>query len=211
MVTRLKAPVKVKGDDRKESLGLVHVYTGDGKGKTTAALGLGLRAAGNGLSVYMIQFLKSGETGELFSADKYLPSMRIVQFGVEVLSDKQSRIVEFSGRSEEEKGKETTFTFLPDEAEREACRRALEHAKHVISSGEYDLVILDEINCAMDKGLIPLEDVLELIKDHGNTELVLTGMDAPEEIIEAADYATYMKKIRHPWMKGIKARRGIEY
>ncbi|MFH1591621.1 MAG: cob(I)yrinic acid a,c-diamide adenosyltransferase [archaeon] len=210
MVTRLKAPVPVQGDNNKESLGLVHVYTGDGKGKTSAALGLAMRALGNNLRVQMIQFLKSGDTGELYTVRKFLPDMRIIQFGVEALSDKQSRIFEFDATTQEEMG-EGAFTFQPDKAEKEACRRGLEYAKNVIESGEWDLVILDEINCVLDKELLPIEDVLALVKDHGKVELVLTGMDAPNDIKEAADYVSHISRMKHPWQKGIKARKGIEY
>ena len=209
-ITRIKKTIYVQGDDSKESLGLVHVYTGDGKGKTTASLGLAMRALGANLRVYMIQFLKSADTGELYTVKRYLPNMKIVQFGVEAINDKQSRIYEFVPRSKKEKTS-SKFTFQPDEAEREACRRGMEHAHNVIGSGEYDLVILDEINCALNKDIVPIEKVLNLVKNHGNVELVFTGMGAPEKIKEVADYVSYIKKIRHPWEKGIKARKGIEY
>lgn len=212
MLTKIKKTILVEGNDRKESLGLVHVYTGEGKGKTTASLGLSMRALGSGLRVYMIQFLKSADTGELYTVKKYLPNMKIVQFGVEAITDKQSRIFEFEVGSKKKKEKKSSkFKFMPDEAEREACRRALEHAKNVVNSKEYNILILDEINCALDKKILPIDDVMKLIKDHGNVELVLTGQGAPKEIKEAADYVSYVKKIRHPWDKGIKARRGIEY
>ena len=210
MVTRILKPVKVQGDDSPESLGLVHVYTGDGKGKTTAALGLAMRAIGRGLEVYMIQFLKSADTGEIFTARKHLQNMKIVQFGVEAVEDKQSRIYEFDVTAGEERNS-SGFTFMPDEAEKEACRRGLEHAKHVIGSGEYNLVILDELNCVLDKGLVPIEDVLSVVKNHGEVELVFTGMDAPDELKDAADYVSHVQRIKHPWQHGIKARRGIEY
>ncbi len=202
MVTRIKTPIIVEGEDGKEKLGLVHVYTGDGKGKTTASLGLALRAIGNNLKVHMIQFLKSGFTGELYSSKKL--GFTIEQFGVDSLREKQKRLSGFTDKT-------GRFVFQPDIEEKDAAIQALEHAKKIIESKEYDLVILDEINCALDKGLIPLEDVLGLIKNHGNVELVLTGRDAPKELIEVADYVSVVNRVKHPWQKGIKARRGIEY
>jgi len=211
MLTKIKKTILVKGDDRKESLGLVHVYTGQGKGKTTASLGLAMRALGAGLRVYMIQFLKSCDSGELFTVREHLPNMKIIQFGVEALNDTQSRIFEFENGKETRNEKSSKFRFMPDEAEKEACRRAMEHAQNVINSAEYDILILDEINCALDKELIPVEDVLKLIKDHNHIELVLTGQQAPAKIKDVADYVSDIKKIRHPWDRGIKARKGIEY
>ena len=205
MVTKIMRPIVVEGEDDKEKLGLVHVYTGDGKGKTTASLGLALRAIGYGLKVYMIQFLKSGKTGELASS-KSFQDFVIEQYGVDSLREKQKQktLTEF----ESEK---TKFIFMPDLEEKESCQQALEHAKEIISSKNYDLVILDEINCAVDKGLIKLEYVLDLMKNNGHTELILTGRDAPKEIIEQADYVSVIQRVKHPWQKGIKARRGIEY
>lgn len=202
MVTKIKSPIIVQGENSKEKLGLVHVYTGNGKGKTTASLGLALRAIGNNLRVYMIQFLKSRFTGELYSAKKL--GFTIEQFGVDALKEKQKHLQEFADKT----GK---FVFQPDIEEKGAAIQALEHAKKIIKSNDYDLVILDEINCVLDKGLINLEDVLELVKNHGKVELVLTGRDAPKELMEAADYVSVVGMIKHPWQKGIKARRGIEY
>ncbi len=202
MVTRIKTPVIVEGEDDRQNLGLVHVYTGDGKGKTTASLGLALRAVGNNLRVYMIQFLKSAFTGELYSAKKL--GFTIEQFGVDALKEKQKHLQEFSDRT-------GRFVFQPDIEEKEAAMQALEHAKNIIKSNDYNLVILDEVNCALDKGLIPLQDVLDLVKDHGKIELILTGRDAPKELMNAADYVSVVSRVKHPWQKGIKARRGIEY
>ena len=202
MVTKIRAPIAVEGDERKEKLGLVHIITGDGKGKTTSSLGLAMRAAGNSLKVHMIQFLKSGVTGELFSSKKL--GFEVEQFGVDVVRARQKSMQEFIDRT----GK---FVFQPDELEKEAALQGFEHAKNIIRSGEYDLVILDEINCVLEKGLIPINELIELIKTHGNTEIVLTGRDAPEELYEYADYVSEVKRIKHPWQKGIKARKGIEY
>jgi len=202
MVTKIRAPIAVEGEERKEKLGLVHIITGDGKGKTTSSLGLAMRAVGNSLKVHMVQFLKSGVTGELFSSKKL--GFEIEQFGVDVVRARQKNLQEFIDKT----GK---FIFQPDELEKEAALLGFEHAKNIIKSGEYDLVILDEINCVLDKGLIPINEVIELIKNHGNTEIVFTGRDAPEELYEYADYVSEVKRIKHPWQKGIKARKGIEY
>lgn len=204
MVTKIKNKIIVRGDENKSHLGMVHVITGDGKGKTTAALGLALRAIGSNLTVYMIQFLKSGTTGELFSINKYLPAMSIVQYGVDAVRERQQKLSEF-------RDKGSMFVFNPDIEEKEAAESGFRHAKKIIGSGEYDLVILDEINVVLDKNLLVIEDVLDLIKNHGNVELVFTGRDAPQKILDAADYVNVVKKIKNPWDKGIKARKGIEF
>jgi len=204
-LTRIKIPIKVKGDDSKENLGLAHVYTGDGKGKTTASLGLALRSIGNNLKVHMVQFLKSGFTGELYSAKKL--GFVIEQFGVDAIKERQRHLrdlQEFTDRT-------SSFVFQPDIDEKSAAMEGWEHAKKIIKSGDYDVVILDEINCALEKGLIPLDEVLEIVKEHGKVELILTGRDAPKELIEAADYVSIVNRAKHPWQKGIIARRGIEY
>ena len=196
---------------KKDKLGLVHVYTGDGKGKTSMSLGIALRASGYNLSVYMIQFLKSGDTGELFAVENYLPNVRMVQFGKEALIDKQMSISEF-GKKTIKTNNNGRYRFLSDDEEFEPSRRALEHASKIIKSGNYDVVILDEINNALNKKLISTKDVLEMIRDkHKNTELVLTGRNAPKEIIEVADYVTHMGKVKHPYDKKILAREGIDY
>lgn len=201
-LTKIKNQIKVRGDDSKESLGLVHVVTGDGKGKTTSSLGLALRAIGNSLTVHMIQFLKSGFTGELYSAKKL--GFEIEQFGVDALKEKQKHLQEF----EDKTGR---FVFQPDIKEKDAAMEGWEHAKNVIKSNNYDVVILDEINCVLEKGLIPLSEVLEMVKEHGKVELIFTGRDAPKELMNAADYVNIVQGIKHPWQKGIVARRGIEY
>ena len=209
-ITKLKAPVIVHGDDRRESLGLVHVYTGDGKGKTTAALGLAFRALGDGLKVYMIQFLKACETGELVTAAK-LPNMTIVQTGVALEGEMQKKLHEYEQKLKLNSENGTKFAFMADLDEETACRRGFDLAKKVIASGEYDLVIMDEINCVLNKGLIPISEALELMANHGHVELVFTGWGAPEEIQQAADYVSFVQRVKHPYEKGIKARRGIEY
>ncbi len=201
-LTRIKTPIKVTGDNSRESLGLVHVITGDGKGKTTSSLGLALRAIGNNLKVHMMQFLKSGFTGELYSAKKL--GFEIEQFGVDALKEKQKHLQEF----EDKTGR---FVFQPDIKEKDAAMQGWEHAKKIIKSNDYDMVILDEINCVLEKGLIPLDEVLEIVKEHGKVELIFTGRDAPKELMEAADYVNVVQRVKHPWQKGIVARRGVEY
>ena len=130
--------------------------------------------------------------------------MEIIQFGVDAVKERQQKLTAFRDKG----GK---FTFNPDEEEKEAAILGFQHAKKIINSGNYDLVILDEINAVLDKGIIPIKDVLDLIQNHGHVELVFTGRDAPKEIIEAADYVNIIKKVKNPWDKGIKARKGIEY
>ncbi|MBI2658339.1 cob(I)yrinic acid a,c-diamide adenosyltransferase [Candidatus Woesearchaeota archaeon] len=198
-LTKISKPIKVQGDNAAE-LGLVHVITGDGKGKTTSSLGLAMRAIGNNLKVHMIQFLKSGFTGEIYSAKKL--GFSIEQFGVDAL--RQKHLQEFADRT-------GSFVFQPDVKEKDAAMQGWEHAKNMIKSGNYDLIILDEINCVLAKDLIPIKEVLDVVKEHGKVELVLTGRDAPKELMEAADYVNVVQGIKHPWQKGIVARKGIEY
>jgi cob(I)alamin adenosyltransferase len=169
--------------------GLVQVYTGNGKGKTTAAFGLALRAIGRGLKVYVIQFIKGGfDYGELYIVDK-LPNLTLKAFG---------------------RGK-----FIVDKPSKEdikSAEEALSLAESVVKSGEYDIVILDEINVALNLKLISLERVIGLIKNKPrHVEIVLTGRYAPNEIIEIADLVTEMREVKHPYNKGCQARRGIEF
>ena len=170
--------------------GLVQVYTGNGKGKSSAAFGLALRAIGRGLKVYIIQFIKGGfDYGELYMVDK-LPSLKLKAFG-------RGKFV-----TEKPPGKEDV----------KLAEEALALAEEVVKSGEYDIVILDEINVALDLKLIRTERVVELIKNKPkHVELVLTGRYAPNEIIEVADLVTEMREVKHPFNKGFQARRGIEY
>ncbi len=170
--------------------GFVQVYTGDGKGKTSAAFGLALRAIGRGLKVYIIQFIKGGfDYGELYIIDK-LPNLKLKAFG---------------------QGKFVT-QFPPSEKDIKIAKEAFNLAKKIIMSGEYDIVILDEINVALSLRLIKTEDVVNLIKEKPeHVELVLTGRYAPKEIIEAADLVTEMREIKHPFQKGVPPRKGIEF
>jgi len=170
--------------------GLVQVYTGNGKGKTSAAFGLALRAIGRGLRVYVIQFIKGGfDYGELYIVDK-LPNLKVKAFG--------------RGRFVTEKP--------PQKEDVELAQEALALAQEVIKNEEYDIVILDEVNVALNLKLIGTEKILELMKNKPkHVELVLTGRYAPDKIIKAADLVTELKEVKHPFNKGFQARKGIEY
>lgn len=169
--------------------GFVQVYTGNGKGKTTASLGLALRAIGRGMKVYMIQFMKNANYGELLTAEK-LSALKIVHYGRECFVNKEK----------------------PEEIDIELAHTGLEHAKQIIMGGEYDLVILDEINVALNFKLIPLEEILDLIRNKpAHVELVLTGRYADKKLIETADLVTEMLDIKHPFKKGVQIREGIDY
>jgi cob(I)alamin adenosyltransferase len=170
--------------------GLVQVYTGNGKGKTSAAFGLALRAIGRGLKVYVIQFIKGGfDYGELHVIDR-LPNLTLKAFG---------------------RGKFVTAK-PPEREDVELAKEALGLAGKVVSGGEYDVVVLDEVNVALSLKLISLDDVLKLIKTKPkHVELVLTGRSAPDEIIEAADLVTEMREVKHPFSRGFPARKGIEH
>lgn len=168
----------------------MQVYTGEGKGKTTAAFGLALRAIGRGLKVYIIQFIKGGfDYGELYIVDK-LPNLKLKAFG---------------------RGKFVT-TKPAQKEDIQLAEEALALAQKVVKNGDYDIVILDEINIALKLKLIETEKVVELIENKPkHVELVLTGRYAPEKIVEIADLVTEMKEIKHPFNKGHEARKGIEY
>ncbi len=170
--------------------GIVQVYTGSGKGKSTAAFGLALRAIGRGLKVYIIQFIKGGfDYGELYIVDK-IPNLTLKAFG---------------------RGKFVTEK-PPAKVDVQFAEEALALAEKIVKSGEYDIVILDEVNVALNLKLIKTERVIELIKTKPkHVELVLTGRYAPNEIIELADLVTDMRELKHPYNKGFKARKGIEY
>lgn len=170
--------------------GLVQVYTGRGKGKTTAAFGLAFRAAGRGLNVFVIQFIKGGfDYGELYTIDRF-PNIKLKAFG---------------------RGKFVT-SKPPESEDVRLANEALDLAKNIVKEGTYDVVILDEINVALHLKLINSEEVVKLIAGKPeNVELVLTGRNAPDEILAIADLVTEMKEVRHPFNKGVQARKGIEY
>jgi len=176
--------------EHKLKKGLVQVYTGNGKGKTTAAFGQALRAIGRGLQVYIIQFIKGGfDYGELHVVDK-LSNLRLATFG---------------------RGKFIT-QLPPSEDDIKLAREAFALAKKVVEKGECDMVILDEINVVLSLKMIKTDEVLDLIKNKPtHVELILTGRNAPAQIIDVADLVTEMREVKHPYTQGVSARKGIEF
>lgn len=169
--------------------GYIHVYTGPGKGKTTAALGLGLRAAGAGFNVYMIQFMKGRRYSELDAVEN-LSNFKIVQHGRDEFVNKDN----------------------PEQIDIDLAKAGFVHAKDVIKNKKYDMVILDEINVAIDFNLIDLDNVVKLVEGKPEKlELVLTGRYAHPEIIKIADLVTELLEIKHPYQQGIEARKGIDF
>ena len=171
--------------------GLIQIYTGAGKGKTTAALGLTLRAAGSGLRVAVIQFMKGqGAGGELESLKRLEPECRVEYFGAPGWVHKGDNLVEH----------------------RQEADRALRRAREIVFSEAWDIVILDEIFNALWFELIPEKEVLDLLEQKPTqVELVLTGRNASKSFIERADLVTEMVEIKHPFQQGIRARPGIEF
>ena len=172
--------------------GLVHVYTGDGKGKTTCALGVVLRVLGWGANVCMIQFIKGyADIGEAEFSRNCTGRFTLQQFALDV-----SRNI----------GEKEVMQ------RREAAEAAMLAAEDAVLGGKYELVVLDEVNNAMHYGLVDISRMLALIgRKPVNVELILTGRDAPVEIMEVADYVTEMKLVKHPFGKGIQARKGIDF
>lgn len=172
--------------------GLIHIYCGDGKGKTTAAMGLAIRAAGREKKVFITQFLKSGKSGELVSLEKlkeyitFLPGRPVNKF-VWNMNDEEKM-----------------------EAKREHTARFKEIID-IIKNEDYDLLILDEIIATINNGFIELNEVIEFLKNKPETlEVVMTGRDPKEKLIELANYVTEMQCIKHPFKEGIPSRVGIE-
>lgn len=173
---------------RKKRLNMIQVYTGNGKGKTTASLGLALRAAGAGLKVYIGQFLKKGCYSEIKILKK-IKNITIEQFG---------RGCFINGR--------------PDKKDIKSTNKGIKKIKKVIFGNLYDLIILDEINVALHFKLIELNDVLDIVKSTPKeTEIVLTGRYAHNKIIKIADLVSYIEDKKHYYNKNLKARKGIEY
>lgn len=171
--------------------GLVHIYTGEGRGKTSISLGMVSRAVGNDMKVLYCQFLKGQPTSELVSLQK---------LGVKLL-----RVEGFE-----------KFLAFMSENEKKDCKSAHQlcynRMKADFLSGEYDLVVIDEVMAAIALSLFSLDEIISLVKSKpAHVELVLTGRDAPNELIELADYVSEIKNIKHPFDKGINARKGIEY
>lgn len=172
-------------------MGLIEIYTGNGKGKTTAAFGLALRASGCGLHTAIVQFMKKGEWYSEIAAIEQLPLVDIYSYG---------------GSKFLKKG------TPPDEENLQLAAAAVAKARELMAGGEIDILILDELNNAVYFDLLSEDDALALFREKpAYMELVATGRNATEAMIEAADLVTEMREIKHPYQKGIQGRKGIEY
>ncbi|WP_313756628.1 cob(I)yrinic acid a,c-diamide adenosyltransferase [Tissierella sp.] len=167
--------------------GYVHVYTGNGKGKTTAALGLSLRAVLAGKKVFFGQFIKGMDYSELES-QRYLPNFKIQQFG-----------------------RDCFIYNNPTDEDIRIAKEGLEVCRKILNSHEYDIVVLDEVNIATYYRLLNPDDIIDILKNRNpKIEVILTGRYADKRIIELADLVTEMKEIKHYYYKGVEARKGIE-
>ena len=174
---------------QSEMRGYLQVYTGNGKGKSTAAFGLALRAAGAGMSVYIAQFVKGRNYSEITAVRHHVPQITIRQFG------RGCFIVE-----------------RPTDEDVSAAREGLAVVSEVLNSGAYDMVILDEATIAIYYDLFTVGELIEILKTRAaGCEVVVTGRYAPEELIEVADLVTEMREVKHYYRQGIEAREGIEY
>jgi cob(I)alamin adenosyltransferase len=172
----------------KRRRGYTQVYTGNGKGKTTAAIGLSIRAAGAGLKTFIAQFIKMGDYSEIKALRRYSDLIHIEQFGL---------------------GRFTNGKPSPEDVE--AAQKGLEKIKSIMASAAYKIIILEEANVAVKYGMITVDDVVDLIVNKPfETELVITGRGASEQIIAVADLVTEMKPVKHYFQKGVPARIGIE-
>jgi len=188
-IKKKKSPA-VKKPAVKTAKGLVIVITGNGKGKTTAAFGQALRAIGQNYNVFVLQFMKGRKYGEFIAAEKNLPRLTIRMSGLDSFVMRDN----------------------PAAVDIELAKKGLDTARKAIMSGKYDMVILDEINVALDFKLITLKEVIDLIKNKPPAvNLILTGRYAPEGIIKLADTVSDVKEIKHHYAAGIKDRAGIEY
>jgi len=187
-VRRIRARMNTAALDE----GYVVVLTGDGKGKTTSALGMAVRAVGQGLKVIMLQFVKgSWKYGELATAERLAPDLTIRPLG---------------------EGFVHVDPENPDPKDVECARRAWEACKEALFSGDYGMVIFDEINNAIAYGLLPVDEVVDALRRRpAGLHVVLTGRGAHPQIVEMADLVTEMTEIKHPYKAGLTARRGIEY
>jgi cob(I)alamin adenosyltransferase len=169
--------------------GYVHVYTGNGKGKTTAAFGLAMRAAGAGRKVFIAQFVKGKPYSEIELVNHYLPQIIIKQYGLDCF-----------------------IVNTPTEKDINAARFGLNEVAKIISSGGYDLIILDEATIALYYKLFTADELIRIIQSRPeHTEIVITGRYAPEELIDLADLVTEMNEVKHYYSKGVTAREGIEF
>ena len=169
--------------------GYIQVYTGNGKGKTTAAIGLSVRAVGAGKKVFFAQFVKGQIYSEVNAMLQYLPNITIKQYGLDCFIYQK-----------------------PTQKDIDAARRGFEEVSEIILSGKYEVVVLDEANIAIYYQLFGVEKLIELLKRKPEqTEIIITGRNAPVELIEFADLVTEMKEIKHYYTQGIHARIGIEH
>ncbi len=169
--------------------GYIQVYTGNGKGKTTAALGLTLRAVGAGKKVFFAQFVKGQRYSEVKAIEQYLPGVQIKQYGLDCFIRKN-----------------------PTQADIDAARQGLCEVKEIILSGKYDIVVLDEANIAIFYKLFSVQELIDVITQKPTeAEIIITGRYAAPELIEVADLVTEMKEIKHYYNEGVEARTGIEH
>jgi cob(I)alamin adenosyltransferase len=169
---------------------MIQVYTGDGKGKTTAALGQALRALGHGRKVFMIQFMKGRTYGELIACRDCLPDFTIVMAGRDEFVNRES----------------------PEEIDLRMAREGFDLARKVVEEGRHHMLILDEINVALDYGLLPLQEVLDFLRScPREMEIVCTGRYAPQQLIDLADMVSEVREIKHHYRQGVEMREGIEY
>jgi cob(I)alamin adenosyltransferase len=184
------SPKKKEGQIKQQTKGLVIVITGNGKGKTTSAFGQALRAIGQGYKVLVVQFMKGRKYGEFKAARQYLPDLTIRLSGLDSFVMRDN----------------------PAAVDIELAQKGLAYAKKAISSGRYNMIILDEINVALDFKLLDLQEVSEVIKNKpAGLDLILTGRYAPTSIIKLADTVSEIKEVKHHYAAGIKDRAGIEY
>ena len=168
--------------------GYIQIYTGEGKGKTTAALGLTLRAVGAGKKVLFAQFVKGQKYSEIKAIEQFLPNVVLKQYGLKFFIDK-----------------------LPSEEDIKSAKAGLTELAEIIKSSDYDIIVLDEVNIALYYDLFSVEELIEILMNKKEeTELILTGRYAPQELIEIADLVTEMKEIKHYYQQGVIARKGIE-
>jgi cob(I)alamin adenosyltransferase len=169
--------------------GYTHIYTGDGKGKTTAAFGMALRASGAGLRVFIGQFVKGMDYHEILAVREHPHNITIRQYG-----------------------RDCFIVNTPTQEDINAARMGLEEMRNIIMEGKYDMVIMDEVNIALHYKLFDMEEVVEVIKQKPlHVELILTGRYAPRKLFTHADLVSEIKEVKHYYKKGIEARKGIEY
>jgi cob(I)alamin adenosyltransferase len=169
--------------------GYIQVYTGNGKGKTTAAFGLALRAVGAGRKVFIAQFAKGQEYSEIRAVREFLPSVEVRQYGLDCF-----------------------IINAPTQADTDMARKGLKEVSSVILSEQYDIVVLDEVNIAVFYSLFTAAELVEILKRKpDNVEIVITGRYACPEILDIADLITEMKEVKHYYTQGIEARKGIAY